>query len=234
MSRISHMNPVDAVDSGSPVHGVASDSPVDGVDSDDLARVHPADLHRRLDSRLTGAARAWLDQALDEAAAHPGTHGPISPWELRLAEAGRRCGPEHADAVRVLILHAARADTDALTRVYAQGTAAERRAVLHALPHLVPGPDALPLVEDALRTNDTRLVTAAMGEYAAEHLDDAAYRHGVLKCVFMGIPLAEVAGLDRRTDEELLRMMRSFAAERTAAGRDVPADLRPLLTEQDA
>jgi len=96
------------------------------------------------------------------------------------------------------------------------------------------GDAGLELVADALRTNDTRLVTAAMGEYAAEHLDDSAYRHGVLKCVFMGIPLAEVAGLGRRIDEELLRMMRSFAAERTAAGRAVPADLLPLLNEQDA
>ncbi len=59
------------------------------------------------------------------------------------------------------------AGPDALTRLYRQGTAAERRAVLLALPHLVPGPDALPLVEDALRTNDTRLVAAAVGPYAA-------------------------------------------------------------------
>ncbi|MBB4903749.1 hypothetical protein FHS37_007846, partial [Streptomyces griseostramineus] len=108
----------------------------------------PDRLHRHLADRLGGAARAWLDQALDEAAAHPGAHGPITVWELRLAEAGRRCGPAHADAARVLILHAARADADALTRVYQQGTADERRAVLHALPHLVPGPEALPLVED--------------------------------------------------------------------------------------
>jgi len=235
MSRISHMNPVDAVDSGSPVHGVASDSPVDGVDSDDLARVHPADLHRRLDSRLTGAARAWLDQALDEAGTHPGTHGPISPWELRLAEAGRRCGPEHADAVRVLILHAARADDAALTRVYQQGTAAERRAVLHALPHLVPGPDALPLVEDALRTNDTRLVAAAVGPYAARHLDPHQWRHAVLKCLFTGVPVAAVADLHRRAhaDAELARMLGDYAAERTAAGRPVPADLHRVLTLTD-
>ncbi|MEU6372318.1 EboA domain-containing protein [Streptomyces sp. NPDC046909] len=200
-------------------------------DTEIPAHTPPTALHDRLDSRLTGAARAWLDQALAEATAHPGTHGPISVWELRLAEAGRRCGPEHADAVRVLILHAARADTAALTRVYQQGTAAERRAVLHALPHLVPGPDALPLVEDALRTNDTRLLAAAVGPYAARHLDPHQWRHAVLKCLFTGVPVDAVAGLaDRaRADAELARMLGDYAAERTAAGRDVPEDLHRAL-----
>ncbi|MFC8389710.1 EboA domain-containing protein [Streptomyces sp. NPDC057238] len=192
----------------------------------------PAELRRRLADRLGGAARAWLDQALDEAATHPGTHGPISVWELRLAEAGRRCGPAHADAARVLILHAAHADADALTRVYFQGTADERRAVLHALPHLVPdGPGALPLVEDALRTNDTRLVAAALGPYAARHLDAHAWRHAVLKCLFTGVGLDHVADLARRarSDGELARMLGDYAAERTAAGRAVPEDLHRVL-----
>lgn len=200
-----------------------------------LARTPLDDLHTHLTQQLGGAARAWLDQALDEAAAHPGTHGPISVWELRLAEAGRRCGTEHADAVRVLILDAARADTDALTRVYAQGTAAERRAVLHALPHLVPGPDALPLVEDALRTNDTRLLAAAVGPYAARHLDTHNWRHAVLKCLFTGVPVDEVAELERRAhaDAELARMLGDYAAERTAAGRPVPEDLHRVLTLTD-
>lgn len=190
-----------------------------------------AALRARLDARLGGAARAWLDQALDEAADHPGTHGPISVWELRIAEAGRRCGPEHADAVRVLLLHAARADTGALTRVYRQGTAAERRAVLQALPHLVPGPDALPLVEDALRTNDTRLVAAAVGPYAARHLDAHNWRHAVLKCLFTGVPVDEVSDLPRRAhgDRELARMLGAYAEERLAAGRPVPEDLRRVL-----
>ncbi|NEA99628.1 EboA domain-containing protein [Streptomyces sp. SID13726] len=200
-----------------------------------LARTPLDDLRAHLDARLTGAARAWLDQALAEAATHPGTHGPISVWELRLAEAGRRCGPEHADAARVLILHAAHADPDALTRVYTQGTAAERRAVLHALPHLVPGPDALPLVEDALRTNDTRLLAAAVGPYAARHLTAHHWRHAVLKCLFTGVSVAEVADLDRRAhaDTELARMLADYAAERTAAGRPVPPDLRRVLTLTD-
>ncbi|MGV9457348.1 EboA domain-containing protein [Streptomyces sp. NPDC003635] len=209
-----------------------------GTQGTTLALTPPAELHERLSARLAGAARAWLDQALDEAAAHPGTHGPISVWELRLAEAGRRCGSEHADAARVLILHAARADADAVTRVYSQGTGAERRAALHALPHLVPGPEALPLVEDALRTNDTSLLAAAVGPYAARHLDPHQWRHAVLKCLFTGVPVGAVAGLERRAraDAELARMLGDYAAERTAAGRDVPEDLYRVLalTEADA
>ncbi|CAL9363899.1 hypothetical protein SUDANB6_00720 [Streptomyces sp. enrichment culture] len=195
------------------------------------ALVPPDRLHAGLSARLGGAARAWLDQALAEAAAHPGGRGPISVWELRLAEAGRRCGPAHADAARVLILHAARADADALARVYTQGTADERRAVLHALPHLVPGPEALPLVEDALRTNDTRLLAAAVGPYAARHLDPHQWRHAVLKCLFTGVSVDRVADLAHRArgDAELARMLADYAAEREAAGRPVPGDLHRVL-----
>ncbi|WP_210575063.1 EboA domain-containing protein [Streptomyces sp. GESEQ-4] len=210
----------------------APEPPAAGTQGGTALALTPLDeLHRHLTTRLAGAARAWLDQALDEAAAHPGTHGPISVWELRLAEAGRRCGADHADAARVLILHAAHADADALTRVYSQGTAAERRAVLHALPHLVPGPDALPLVEDALRTNDTSLLAAAVGPYAARHLTPHHWRHAVLKCLFTGVPVDEVADLERRAhgDAELARMLGDYAAERSAAGRPVPEDLHRVL-----
>ncbi|MEU6522900.1 EboA domain-containing protein [Streptomyces sp. NPDC046924] len=210
----------------------AADGTTSAAPAAPAAPLHPAvtplaELHRSLSARLDTAARAWLDQALDEAAARPGTHGPISVWELRLAEAGRRCGLAHADAARVLILHAARADLEALTRVYHQGTADERRAVLHALPHLVPGPEARPLVEDALRTNDTRLVSAAVGPYCARHLDAHAWRHAVLKCLFTGVAVDHVADLPRRArgDGELARMLGDYADERTAAGRPVPEDL---------
>lgn len=206
---------------------------IPGVPAEDstLALAPFDELRTSVSSHLDTAARAWLDRALDEAAARPGLHGPISVWELRLAEAGRRCGPEHADTVRTLILRAARADVDTLTRVYRQGTAAERRAVLQALPHLVPGPDAVPIVEDALRTNDTRLVAAALGPYAARHLDAHNWRHAVLKCLFTGVPVDEVADLPGRAhaDAELARMLGDYADERTAAGRPVPQDLYRVL-----
>ncbi|MFE2726165.1 EboA domain-containing protein [Kitasatospora sp. NPDC059327] len=152
-------------------------------------------------------------------------------WDTRFASAGRDRGPEHADAVRILLLRTARPGPDTLTRLYRHGDAAERRAVLLALPFLASGPELLPLVEDALRTHDTRLLAAAVGPYGAAHLDPHAWRHAVLKCLFTGVPVAAVAELaDRaRADAELARMLTDFAAERTAAGRPVPADLRRVL-----
>ncbi|MCX4965869.1 EboA domain-containing protein [Streptomyces sp. NBC_00654] len=194
-----------------------------------------------LEGVLGGAARAWLHEALAEAAhdAAAGRTGgaPDSgryaapPWELRYAAAGRHCGLEHADSVRSLLLTEARAGLPSVTRLYEQGTAAERRAVLLTLHRLALGALALPLVEDALRTNDTRLVAAAVGPYAAEHLDPHGWRHAVLKCLFTEVPVDSVAGLGRRArgDAELARMLGDFAAERTAAGRPVPADLRTVL-----
>ncbi|UUN30259.1 EboA domain-containing protein [Streptomyces sp. FIT100] len=183
-----------------------------------------------LDTRLDAAARAWLRQALDEAS-RPDDGTPPA-WEIRFAAAGRHCGQDHADSVRTLLLREARADAATLTRLYQQGTAAERRAVLLSLPQLAPAPaDGLPLVEDALRTNDTRLVAAAVGPYAAEHLDAHSWRHALLKCLFTGVPLAAADGLERRArgDAELARMLGDYAAERTAAGRPVPADLHRVL-----
>ncbi|MFF9350498.1 EboA domain-containing protein [Streptomyces sp. NPDC014734] len=192
-----------------------------------------------LDTRLGGAARAWLDEALAEAghtAAHEDTDRPIEPygvppWELRYAAAGRYCGPEHADSVRALLLIEARAAPPVVTRLYEQGTAAERRAVLRALHLLDLGRDALPLVEDALRTNDTRLIAAAVGPYAGAHLDPHQWRHAVLKCLFTGVPVDAVGQLARRSrgDAELARMLGDFAAERIAAGRRVSAGLTQVL-----
>lgn len=197
---------------------------------------------KELDAQLGGAARAWLDEALAEAehaAAHEADHTDTGasrtaqpPWELRYAAAGRHCGLHHADSVRALLLLEAGAGLPALTRLYEQGTAAERRAVLRTLHRLDIGSAALPLVEDALRTNDTRLVEAAVGPYAAAHLDAHQWRHAVLKCLFTGVPVDRVDALARRSrgDAELARMLGDFAAERTAAGRDVPAGLAHVLS----
>ena len=84
------------------------------------------------------------------------------------------------------------------------------------------------LVRDALRSNDTRLVAAALGP-GARDLPAAEWRQGVLKSVFMGLPLSAVDGLAERADTELGRMLAALRHEREAAGRTMPADAVELL-----
>ncbi|PPF56751.1 sugar phosphate isomerase/epimerase [Rathayibacter sp. AY1C2] len=146
----------------------------------------------------------------------------------------------HDDAARAALVQAAAqalGDDDLaalLLRLYRGGDGAERRGVLAGLNALGdPGRATtlagLELTADALRANDTRLVAAAMGSFARRHLDAHAWRHGVLKLVFLGVPLAAVAGLEERSDAELRAMAGRFADERRAAGRPLPDDLAVLL-----
>ncbi|GAB3165407.1 EboA domain-containing protein [Myceligenerans halotolerans] len=184
---------------------------------------------------------ASLDRAFALAGRRAG-RGPLHP-------ATDPAGVVHgtvADAARAaLVVALADADRAArdlatrLTTLYHQGDTAERRGVLRALDALTlraaaPLPEPLatagvPLAEDALRANDTSLVAAAAGPFGGRYLDAHTWRHAVLKLVFLGVPLDAVAGLGGRADAELARMARDLAAERRAAGRDVPPDLARLL-----
>ncbi|MEU8077171.1 EboA domain-containing protein [Catellatospora citrea] len=178
----------------------------------------------------------WLDEALRRVAADPSVISRLFP------AAARRCGraevlpgwtaDEAARAVLLAMLPAERAAVQARA-LYRHGDAAEKRAVLRALPLLPVGASAVELLHDAIRTNDTRLVAAALGPYAA-HLDAAAWRQAVVKCVFMGIALSCVDDLDHRADSELAAMLAGVADERHAAGRELPADAAALLARLKA
>jgi hypothetical protein len=175
-----------------------------------------------------------LDE-LKQALGVPGKEWLSEPGELetRFARAERKLGSREVldgwtagQAGRALLL--AGQTGEAVRNVYERGDAKEKLAVLKALP-LIEGTDAgVPLLLDALRTNDTRLVAAALGPYA-RHLDAATWRQGVVKCVFMGIPLDRVSDLDERGDAELIGMLRALADERTAAGREMSEDALALL-----
>ncbi|PFG41606.1 hypothetical protein ATJ88_0248 [Isoptericola jiangsuensis] len=185
---------------------------------------------------LDPAAEERLAGLEEEVRADPGTVARAFARAARVV--GRGPGPDGLpvqDVARVRLLVAATrgAGPDGAAAVaaelYRTGDADERRAVLLALEALDVGDRAVPLLLDALRTNDSRLVAAAMGPSAAAHLPADAWRHGVLKCLFTGVPLAVVADLTARRDAELDRMVAAYAAERRAAGRDVPDDALALL-----
>lgn len=187
------------------------------------------------------APLGWLGRAVEEIRNDPARIRALLPAAGR--EVGR--GPLHPqqdpqglvhgtvdDAARARLLRALPSPALAaeLPELYRYGDDAEKRGVLRALPSLDIAPEiGLALVSDALRANDIRLVAAAMGEYAAAHLDQHSWRHGVLKCVFVGVPLDAVARWRERIDAELRRMVTDYAEERRAAGREVPADVHRLL-----
>ncbi|WJS90562.1 EboA domain-containing protein [Microbacterium testaceum] len=200
-----------------------------------------------LRSRTRGPAGTPLDHPRHRADTD-GCHPRPAPVRLGGARGGARplsaepFAPTADDAARAAIIATladSGADPAVAVALYRRGDDAERRGVLRGLDALAAPAAAwreagLELVVDALRANDTRLVAAALGTFAAEHLDDHAWRHGVLKCVFLGIPLSVVSGLEVRADDELAAMAERFAAERRAAGRPVPDDLLLLRARERA
>jgi hypothetical protein len=199
----------------------------------------PEDLWASIRMLAPAEGVRWLEEKVEGVAEDPGAIMAAFP------AVGRKVGrttldPEadphdlHAwrldDAGRTLLLVALGDRLGGeLEELYRYGDADERRGVLRALPLLPVGASAVPLVEDALRTNDTRLITAAMGPYAFDHLDDATLAQGVLKYVFLGIPISPLTSLNERATPEMARMLANYAHERVAAGRDVPAEVWPVI-----
>jgi hypothetical protein len=192
-------------------------------------------LSAALEARAQPEGLGWLREAGASVAADP------AAIRSRFPMVGRKVGREpldpaaspddvHAwtidDAARTLLLRALGQGTEGeLAELYRYGDAAERRGVLRALPFLDIGDRGLGLVDDAIRTNDTRLIAAALGPYATEHLPDAAYDQAVLKCVFVGVPITGLDGVPERVTPDGARMLAAFVLERVAAGRDVPAEV---------
>ena len=203
-------------------------------------------LHRH----LTEAGSIWLEPARAEVSQHPAAITRYFP------AVSRRCGraplrdddPQGVhygridDAARGVLLGALTLRgakcVELLDDLYYYGDAGEKRGVLRGL-HLLDdcavspgtgiGSALLPLIDDALRSNDVRLIAAALQPYGAHHLGLEAYRHAVVKCVFTGVPLHVIANLAERQDADLARMLVDLAHERTAAGREIPGDIPSVV-----
>jgi hypothetical protein len=197
------------------------------------------ELAAALEERARTEGLAWLREASASVAGDP------AAIRSRFPMVGRKVGREPLDpdadpadvyawtiddAARTLLLRAmGEAAEGELAELYRYGDAAERRGVLRALPYLELGDRGLSLTEDAIRTNDTRLIAAALGPYATEHLPDAAYDQAVLKCVFVGVPITGIDGVPERVTPDGARMLGAFVHERVAAGRDVPAEVWTVI-----
>ncbi len=189
-------------------------------------------LNAALCSALALTALHWLEDS------RTGITADVDLLSDRFSQASCQCGLRPlpgwsgwslADGARACLLAHAPLDGPGLAAatasLYYRGDPAQRRGVLHALPFLPIGDAALPLLDDALRCEDTRLIRAALGPYAQAHLDQPRWRRAVLTCLSRGIPLIGVAGLDKRRDAELTVLGEAFAQERRTTGHPVPNDV---------
>jgi hypothetical protein len=197
------------------------------------------ELSAALERRARPEGLAWLQDVAAEVREKP------EAIRVRFPTVGRKIGREpldpqaepadvHAwtidDAARTLLLIALGDAPEAeLADLYRYGDAAERRGILRALAYLDLGDRGVGFMEDAIRTNDTRLIAAALGPYATEHLPDAAYDQAVLKCVFVGVPISGVDGVPARVTPDGGRMLAAFMLERVVAGRDVPGEVWSVI-----
>jgi hypothetical protein len=213
-----------------------------------------ASLETILTSRLPEEATSWFRQALHKVQAKgEATDAFLIMW----SGAGRRLGqvrigaptedemrlsfyPEgwSADELgRTLLLQAAldarlpEAHAPLVNELYSTGDLRERQAVLRALPHLPDAERFLPIAVEAVRNDAVPVFEAIACEnpYPAIYFGEEAFNQLVLKCLVCDVSPARVQGLVRRVTPELRRMVESYANERRAAGRPVPADTALVL-----
>jgi hypothetical protein len=205
-----------------------------------------------LDQRLDAAGALWLRDTVTALAAE-GTDRQLfrgvslasrklgkAPMALdaeALAQAQRvRPGWDPSrwtvdQAARIRLLLTTRTDSDTFVQRLDQLCATAD------LDELVAFYQGLPLYPDAQRhraraaegvRSNMRVVFEAVAHrnpYPAEQLPEDAWNQMVLKALFVGSTLADIAGLDRRANPTLARMLGDYAHERWAAGRPVSPEL---------
>jgi hypothetical protein len=114
-----------------------------------------------------------------------------------------------------------------LDQLFAAGEVHELVALYQGLP-LLPHQPAFQLrCAEGQRTNIKAVFCAiAHGNpYPSEQLSEDQWNQLVLKCLFVGVPLDPVIGLDARANPYLAKMLVDFAHERWAAHRPVSPEL---------
>ncbi|HEY0480529.1 MAG TPA: EboA domain-containing protein [Kofleriaceae bacterium] len=196
---------------------------------------------------VAAPARAWLDEQL-AAAGDPARFAPA------FAAAGRRLGrtpigDDDAAAITAAGLRWPVTGVDECGRaalvlaaigalpgdrhvafvrdLVRRGEVRERQAVLRVLAVLPEPARFVDVAVDACRNNVETVfgAIACDNDYPARHFPAQAFDQMVLKALFIGAPVARIAGLAARTTPELVRMVEAYASERRAAGRPVPDEV---------
>jgi hypothetical protein len=122
---------------------------------------------------------------------------------------------------------------DAVEQLFERGELGEQVCLLRTLSALPEPSLFVALGVSACRSNATSVFEAIACEnpYPAQHFDELAFNQMAMKAVFSGVSLERVEGLSLRLNPDLKRMAGEYAAERRAAGRTVPQDLKLIDPE---
>ena len=104
---------------------------------------------------------------------------------------------------------------------------AEMIALYRGLPLYPDQPRYVLRAAEGIRTNMKAVFEAVAhrNPYPSEQLSEPAWNQMVLKTLFIDSTLHSIAGLDRRANPTLARMLCDYAHERWAAGRPVTPEL---------
>lgn len=208
-------------------------------------------LKQWLDDRLPVDAQSWLDDAAQKL--RDGSDADLyrsislvmrkigkadlalSPEELKQAAAARE-GWNPSDwsldqAARIYLLLVSASDGAIFLRRLDQlcntADVGELVAFYRGLPLYPDQPLYEMRAAEGIRTNMKAVFEAVAhrNPYPSEQLSEPAWNQMVLKTLFIDSTLHPIAGLDRRANPTLARMLCDYAHERWAAGRPVSPEL---------
>jgi hypothetical protein len=167
----------------------------------------------------------------------------LTPDEVATAHrlrAGWQPGLWSADeAARILILMASHAGDDRafaarVDRLCSTAEVTEYIAYLKGFA-IFPAPKLLyARAREGVRTAITPVFAAIAchNPYPFGHFDDDAWNQMVVKCVFNGVPIETIVGLQERRNPEVVQMLRDLVAERQAASRPLPETVHAYVDRQ--
>jgi hypothetical protein len=140
------------------------------------------------------------------------------------------------EAARVAILLATARPDDAafaerVDRLCATGELTEHVAYLKGFAVFPAPARLLGRAREAVRSSAQPVFQAIVchNPYPADHFDEAAWNQAVVKCVFSGLPIETIVGLDERRNDDLMHMLRDLVSERHAAGRALPETVHRFI-----
>lgn len=120
----------------------------------------------------------------------------------------------------------------AMNQLFETADMSEHQALFGALPLMPFQEELIPRAIDGLRTNISSVFDAIAlhNPFPEKYFPEANWNQMVLKAIFMQRPLYKIQGLEERRNSALASIVRDFAHERWAAGREVMPEIWRLVS----